>query len=253
VRFFGSTAIKASALVTAVLLLVSAGVALLAKAQSDRRELELHKELVSRYCNVIDNLQPTYRIVDWRESMTIGERGDTHTKLKVTLRSLQPELRFVRMKFGCGWPQPRRYRRRVRMTVRRLQVNGSPGTKLTETSSWLSEARMDAIIHFPAPRPQNSEVSFTVDLVWPRRCAPLSEFAPDEFTLKFKQPVEHASYQVILPKGVDCYLEPVDGCESLTGFQISKGEDGNGHKTVTVEVRDLLPRQRAGVRLELKK
>src|SRR5262245_31029881 len=67
----GSTAVKSGALVTAILLLTAAGIALLAGRRADRRELEAHKRLVAHYGRLMDKRGPTYRIEDWEETITI--------------------------------------------------------------------------------------------------------------------------------------------------------------------------------------
>jgi len=248
----GSTAIKAGALVTAILVIIAAGVALLTRRSAERRELEVYQDLVSHYCRLIDAMRPTYEVVDWDETFIIGDRGDTHARMKIKLRAMQDDLWFIRLKLGCGWPQPSRYRRRVRMTVRNLLVDGSPGTTLRTTSSWPQDGSMAAIVHFHTPPAANSEVSFTIDLFWPKRCAPLLDGTPEEFVLKFYQPVSRATYQVLLPKGAEVYVEPIGKTAEFSGFELSRKADGTDRETITFQLSDLPIRHRAGVRLQLK-
>lgn len=248
----GSTAIKAGALVTAILVITVAGIALMTRRSADRRAIEVHKDLVSHYCRLIDAMRPAYEIVDWDETAVIGERGDTHSKIKIKLKALHGDLWFIRLKFGCGWPQPSRYRHRVRTTVRNLLVDGSTGTTLRTTVSWPKDGTMSAIVHFHTPQTVNSEVSFTIDLVWPKRCAPLLDGAPDEFALKFFQPLSRATYRVLLPKGTEVYVEPIGKTTEFRGFRLSRKPDGKDRKTITFRLSDLPIRHRAGVRLQLK-
>ncbi|GGM96669.1 hypothetical protein GCM10011609_38040 [Lentzea pudingi] len=248
----GSTAIKAGALVTAMLLIVVAGIALLTRRRAERRELEDHRTLVSEYCRLIDDKWPAFQVANWEETAVIGERGDTHSKLKIKLKLIRDDVRFIRLRFDCGWPQPARYRRSVHMTVRNLLIDGSPGTTLRTTVSWPRAGAMAAIAHFHTPLPANSEVSFTVDLIWPRRCAPLLDGAPDEFGLMFREPTRRATYRVLLPEGAEAYVEPVGRTESFKRIQLGRNVDDRGRETIIVRLSDPPIRHRAGVRLQLK-
>ncbi len=249
----GSTAIKAGALVTAILLITAAGIALIAGRGAERRKLEEHKDLVSRYCRLLDEMQPSYEVLDWDKTAVIDERGDTHIKLKVKLRPTHENFWFVRLRFGCGWPQPGRYRHRVQLTVRNLLVDGSPGTTLRTTVSWPRDGAMAAIVHFHTPPVVNSEVSFIVDLAWPKMCAPLLDGAPDEFALQFWQPVSRATYRISLPKGTEAYVEPIGRTEAFSGFRLRRKADDSGRETIIFRLSGLPIRHRAGVRLQLRK
>ncbi|RAS64126.1 hypothetical protein C8D87_106532 [Lentzea atacamensis] len=247
----GSTAIKSGALVAAILLAATAGIVLAANRGSERRELEAHKELVSRYCNHIDKVRAGYQIREWDETMVIGDRGDAQAKVTVRLRPLRADLLFIRLKFGCGWNQPARYRHRVRMSVRNLLVDGSAGTTLQKTLSWPKDGAMTAIIHFHSPPQEDSEISFAVELDWPKRCLPLMEGSPDEFALMFAQPVAHAIYKVVLPTDTDAYVEPIG--QTPDGYRLDKCQDDMRRQTITLELFDPPVRHRAGARLELVK
>ena len=111
---------------------------------------------------------------------------------------------------------------------------------------------MSAIVHFHTPPAANSEVSFTIDLFWPKRCAPLLDGTPDEFVLKFYQPVSCASYRVLLPKGTEVYVEPIGKTVAFNGLQLSRTADDSDRETITFQLSDLPMRHRAGVRLQLK-
>ncbi|MET9628190.1 hypothetical protein ABZX92_12075 [Lentzea sp. NPDC006480] len=248
----GSTAVKAGALVTAILVIIVSGIALLTRRRAERRELEVHKDLVSQYCKLLDAGQPSYEVIDWDKTAVIGERGDTHIKLKVKLRATHDDFWFVRLRLVCGWPQPSRYRRQVRMTVRNLQVDGSPGTTLRTTVSWLRDGAMAAIIHFHTAPALNSVVSFTVDVDWPKMCAPLLEGSPDEFDLMFWQTVRRSTYRVVLPKGIGVYVEPIGKTEDFKGFRWRKKAGDDGREVIVFRLSDPPVRHRAGVRLQMK-
>lgn len=216
---------------------------------AEQRELEMLRQLVSRYCNHIDRARPAFQVCEWNEVVEIDRRGDAHDQVQVRLRVLQPDLLFARFRFNCNWAQPIRYREQVGLTVRNLLVDGSPGIKLHTTSNWVKDSSMDAIVHFPAPYKENAEVSLTIGLNWPRRFKPLLERTPDTLTVSFKRPTGHVLSKIVLPPGDDAYVEPV-GNPGLVN--VYPGEDDSGRKTVVFESFDLPAHQAAGVRLELK-
>jgi hypothetical protein len=246
----GSTAIKSGALVAAILLVTVAGIALVANRGTERRDLEAQKMLVSRYCDHIDKIRPAYQIREWNEILIVGDRGDTYARMTVRIRTLQSNLLFIRLKLGCGWPQPARYRRKVALTVRSLLVDGSPGTTLHKTVSWPKDGTMTAIIHFHTPPPENSEISFSIDLEWPKRCLPLIEGSPDEFSIRCLQDVVHAVYRIVLPIGTDVYMEPIG--EASAECRMSRDQDHDGRQAITLELSNLPARHCVGVRMQLK-
>ena len=207
---------------------------------------------MAQYCKFINDKWPSFQVVDWEETAVIGERGDTHSKSKIKVRAIRNDVRFIRLRFGCGWPQPSRYRRSVRMTVRNLLIDGSPGTTLRTTVSWPRAGSMAAIVHFHTPLSANSEVSFTVDLFWPKKCAPLLDGAPDEFGMMFWEPTRRVTYRVLLPKGAEAYAEPMGRTESFAGVRLRRKVDDDGRETITCQLSDLPVRHRAGMRLQLK-
>ncbi|MDX3658402.1 hypothetical protein PV646_13925 [Streptomyces sp. ID05-26A] len=248
----GSTAVKAGALVTAVLLIVTAGITLLTYRNAERRELETLRELVAKYSMLISSGGPAFQVINWEETAVIGDRGDTHSKMKIKIRVTRTELRFIRLRFGCGWSQPRRDRRNIQITVRNLLIDGSPGTTLPTTVLWPRAGSMAAIAHFHTPLAANSEVSFTIDLVWPKRCAPLLDGAPDEFGLMFWEPTLRATYRVLLPKGTEAYVEPLGRTDAFKGIRLQRRVDDGGQEMIMFRLSDLPIRHRAGMRLQLK-
>lgn len=248
----GSTAVKAGALVTAILVITTAGIALVTRLKSGQRELDVHKDLVSHYCKLLDTARPSYEVVDWDETITIDDRGNTHTRMRIKVKAAQNDLWFIRMRFDSGWSQPSRYRHRVRMTVRNLLIDGSAGTTLRTTSSWPRDGAIAAIVHFHTPAPANSEVTVDIDLDWPKRCAPLLSGTPDEFGLMYWQPVRRATYRVVLPKGIEVVVEPYGETEVISGLRWRRKVDNDGRETIIFKLSELPIRQRGGLRLQLK-
>lgn len=248
----GSTAIKSGSLVAAVLALTAGGIALLNHRKAERRELEQQKRLVSLYCKLLYRQAPTYELSDWDETFVIDERGDSHERVRVRARALCSDLRFIRLRFGCGWDQPTRFRKRARMSVRNILVDDSPGTALQQTTSWNVDGTLDVMIHFPEPPDAGSEVSFVVDLVWPGRCAPLIDQAPDAFSVAFKQRVAHVRYLIIAPPGASTYSEPIGQRECSSRYRLIVTTNDEGREHITFETFDLRPKHRVGVRLEIR-
>jgi hypothetical protein len=248
----GSTAIKAGALVTAILLIATAGIALLTQLKVERRELETLKNLVAEYSRIINTQESAFKFVDWDETVVIGDSGDTRSTTKIKVRTARDGVRFIRLRFGCGWPQPRRERRKVQITVRSLLADGSPGPTLPTTVLWPRAGAMAAIAHFHAPLAANSEVSFSVDLFWPKMCAPLMDGAPDEFALMFWEPIPRATYRVLLPEGAQAYFEPLGRTATFKSIRLRAKIDDGGREKITFRLSDLPIRHRAGMRLQLK-
>jgi hypothetical protein len=247
----GSTAIKSGALVAATLLMATAGVALLHVRRVERRELEEQKQLVSLYGRLLDKQAANYQVVDWDTTVVIDERGDARQRLHVRIRATSSELRFVRLLFGCGWDQPARFRHRVRLTVRNILTDGTPGTSLSQTVTWRRNGMMVAMIHFSTLPEQGNEVSFAVDLVWPGRCAPLVDGVPDEYRIRFTQPLQHVRYRIVVPPGASTYSEPIsDRC--FDDFRLTTTKTDDDRELITFEASGVPPSHTVGVRLELR-
>ncbi len=206
------------------------------------------RQLISRYCNHIDRTRPAFQVCDWNEVVEIDRRGDAHDRVQVRLRVLQPDLLFARFRFTCTWAQPARLREQVELTVRNQLNDGSQGIKLSTTSNWVKDSSMDAIVHFPAPQKENAEISFTIELNWPRRFKPLLDRTPDTLSVYFKRPTGHVVSKILLPPDADAFVEPV-GDPNLVEVRT---DEEDGRKTATFESCNLPAHQTAGEWLELK-
>lgn len=249
----GSAAIKSGALATTTLLMSAAGIALLHRLRTQSRELEQQKGLVAQYGKMLDEHVATYQIIDWDTTFVIDERGDAQERLRVRARAVSAELRFVRLVFGCGFPQPPRFRKRVRLSVRKILVDGTPGTSLSQTITWPRNGTMVVMIHFPEPPKQHDEVSFSIDIAWPGRCAPLVEGHPDEYRIKFAQPVQHVRYRIFVPPDTSTYSEPIGSEKCADRYRLTTTRTEEGREVVTFEAFDLPALHKVGARLELRK
>ena len=250
----GNTAVKAGALVAAILVLLSFGLILLADRKRLLRQAESHRAIISQLAVVASgDQQPAYRITDWGEFVGIESNGDARRRTTIRVEVLSKELRMVSLVQGCGWPQPARYRSRIVVAVRRLLSDDVPGASLTTTSTWVTDGKFVLIVHLSEPPLEGSDITIVVETVWPGMCAPLMrDRMPDDFTLRFVTPVRHVRYEVALPRGYDAYWEPVGFEEGRTGFDLGPAKDGNGQSIFVFEGFDLPMRHNMGMRLELK-
>ncbi|ONI91238.1 hypothetical protein ALI22I_09190 [Saccharothrix sp. ALI-22-I] len=250
---FGNTAVKAGALVTSILVVLSLGLILLADRRALVRQVEEHRNLVSRYSKIVaEDGHSQYRIITWEEHATIEVNGDARKLVTIRAKVLA-DLRVMRLVQGCGWAQPARYRREIGVEVRKLLVGDLPGASLSTTVAWLKDGQLVLMVHFPEPPRVDSEITIAVEFTWPGMCAPLMrDRVPDKFTLRFATPVGYARYKVVLPRGYDAYHEPIGFEEYENGFAAGPGKDESGQPVFLFEGFDLPEHQSLGMRLQLK-
>lgn len=249
----GNTAVKAGALVAAILVVLSFGLLLLADRRKLVRQVELHKDLVSKYSKIVaEDRHPSYDIITWEEYASVEPNGDARKQVTIRAKVLN-DLRVLRLVQGCGWAQPARYRRKVRVEVRKLLIGDLPGASLSTTVAWLKDGQLVLIVHFPEPPKVDSEITIAVEFSWPAMCSPLMrDRRPDTFTLRFATPVAYARYKVALPRGYDAYLEPVGFEEHRNGYSCGPANSEDGRPVFLFEGFDLPVHDAVGMRLELK-
>lgn len=249
----GNAAVKAGALVAAVLVVLSLGLLLLADRRAMVRDVEKHKDLVSKYSKIVaDDRHPSYGIITWEAQVTVEANGDARRQTTIRAKVLD-DLRVLRLIEGCGWPQPAKYRRKVRVEVRKLLIGDLPGASLSTTVAWLGDGRLVLMVHLPEPPKIGSEVTIAVEVVWPGMCAPLMrQGEPDTFTVRFATPVVYARYKVALPRGHDAYVEPVGFDEHANGFAVGPAKGEDGRPVFFFEGVDLPEHEKLGMRLQLK-
>jgi hypothetical protein len=223
---------------------------------TDRRRLGLrfdaHRRLLSHYCNFIYGLHIAPQIVSWQQTTRIDSRGNARETIIVRAKTLIDDVHFLRLRFGPGWNQPWRYRRKVVVNVRSLSAEGIPGTRLETTSSWLPDGRFELIAHFHSPPRAGSEILLSMDWDWPGKCIPLIHKDPDEFVFEFGKSVTYARQTVILPVEYDAYYEPIGFTHGQIGYSLARSETAGGMVQFVFEAQLLPEDHRAGMRLELK-
>lgn len=250
----GSVAVKAGAIAVELVVMLAVVLLLVADRRSMRDKLQLHKKLVSRYGSFVDRLNPTYEVLSWEQAAYItNDRGDTKEYITIRAKVLRDDMLLIRLLFGCGWEQSAKYRRNVTVSVRNLLIGDAPGTSPDVTFSWVSDGKIDMMIHFSAPPRQGSEIRFIVIMDWPGKCAPLMNEVTDEFAFWFnQQQVEYVSYKIVLPAGHEAYYEPIGFEPSDTNFRIDATVSDEGRSQYLFQGFSLPVLMRAGIKLQLK-
>ncbi|MEV4315824.1 hypothetical protein [Actinocrispum sp. NPDC049592] len=193
-------------------------------------------------------------LLSWEQAAFIANsKGDTIERTTIRAKVLRDDMFLIRLVFGCGWSQPARYRRHVKVNVRNLLVGDALGTSPDVTFSWIADGKIDVMIHFASPPRIGSEIRFMVIMDWPGKCAPLMSEVTDDFAVCFRQQsVEFVSYKIVLPAGREAYYEPIGFVADDPGFGIDASVNEDGRNQYLFSGTGLQVRQRAGIKLELK-
>lgn len=251
---FGPVAIRAAfvtgAIVLVLLLLVHL-TARVAKLEADSKE---YRGLLSRYCKMLTELQPSlFDIKVWEQEAVIEANGDTHELITVNAVIRNAEARFFRLVFGAGWDQPKWIEKKVTARVRSLLVDGSMGPSFQVTSHWGPDGKLDMVSHFHSPAEVDSEVRLKMEWDWPKKCVPLMvQKKPDPFVFYFRQPVERATYKVVLPRGVNVHWDVVALNPIRDDFTITSSTNA-GRVEILLAIRNLPADRRVGMLLELQR
>ncbi|QFZ17676.1 hypothetical protein [Saccharothrix syringae] len=250
---FGNAAVKAGAFVVTTLVVLSLGLVLLSRQRVLKRRVEENVALVAKYSKMVaDDRHPSYQVIKWEEHLVVEANGDARKSLTIRAKVVN-DLQVLRLVEGCRWPQPARYRSRVRVDVRKLLVGDLPGASLSTTKAWVEDGKLVLIVHFPRPPRLGSEINIAIGFEWPGRCEPLvRNRVPEDFVMRFQTPVVYASYKVVLPRGTDAYVEPVGFDENENGFFAGPSAEENGRPVFLFDGFDLPERRTIGMRLELK-
>ncbi|MER5261606.1 hypothetical protein ABTZ99_05920 [Actinosynnema sp. NPDC002837] len=215
------------------------------------RELEAHRALVSRYSKIVaDDRHPSYEITTWDEHVVVEPNGDARKRVTIRAKVLE-DLWVIRLVQGCGWAQPLKYRRKIRVRVRELSVGALPPKSLSTTVAWLRDGQLVVMVHLSEPPKVDSDIAITIELVWPGMCAPLMRDRQlDTFALRFATPVVYARYTVVLPRGYGAYVDPVGFDERQDGSASVSMTNEDGRSVFRFEGVDLPAHERVGMRLD---
>nr|BFE47433.1 hypothetical protein GCM10017745_08600 [Saccharothrix mutabilis subsp. capreolus] len=188
--------------------LVAAGVAglraLLAVTRSEwgARD-ERARQLVMRHCDDLEKKHGRkWAVKAWRQDVDILPNGDARQRIAFTIVARCAELDFCSFTDRVNWDWPARFKRRVQVHVRSVEVGGEGGTRFRATWVWLDDKRLKTFIHLDQPVLRDAEVSFVVDLLWPAKFAPLLlGRTPDEVLVSFGERITSAQYVITFPAG----------------------------------------------------
>jgi len=246
----GDVAIRAGAIVVIMLTALGGGLLLLADRRALQRRIQADQRLIFDYAYALHGQTPGYRITSWDKTIVVAPNGDAVDTMKVRAKVETDDVRTFVLWFGCKWPQPARFQRKVDVQVRNLLVGDMLGTRLDRTVAWFSNEKIGVLVHFPAPLKVGSEISIRLETAWPGKCAPLMRGECDEFTIKLGTQITRARYKIVLPKDTETYCGHIGFQEGVT---LETSRDGEGRLTHVIEARELPPDHRIGLRLELRK
>ncbi|WP_086663184.1 hypothetical protein [Lentzea kentuckyensis] len=251
---FGTVAIRATFVIAAIVLVLLLLVHLttrVAKLESESRE---YRALLSKYSYMLMELQPSqFDIKVWEQVAVIEANGDTREFITVNAVIRNAEAKFFRLRFGPGWKQPKWIENKVDAKVRSLLVDGTMGPSFLVTSHWTADGKLDMVSHFHSPAEVDSEIRLVMEWSWPKKCVPLMVHKkPDPFTFYFRQPVERATYTIVLPPGVDVHWDVIALNRIRDNFEITRKTDA-GRVEIKLDINNLPANRRAGMLLELKR
>ncbi|HVQ39635.1 MAG TPA: hypothetical protein VMS31_19000 [Pyrinomonadaceae bacterium] len=252
----GNIAVKLGALIAIILMLLSTMLILIRDRRTLKREANSHRELLTRYCNILyDENQPVALVKDWSQVVTIEKNGDVNELLIIRAVALRDPLYFLRLRADPKWDQPEAYRQRVRVNFRSVHIAGDRGPSWQVTPRWLPDGRLEMLAHLHSPIPKGTEILIEVDREWPGKCIPLMKsYVPDSFgfILSGALHIEHARYTVVLPKATTVYSEPIGFQQPNPNFSIKNGNNQDGRPEVTLTANNIPVDTWIGMRLQRK-
>jgi hypothetical protein len=251
---FGPVAIRAAFVIGAIALMLLLLTYLTTRVTRLDAEAREYRALLSKYSYMLMELQPSqFDIKVWEQVAVIEANGDTQEFITVNAVIRNAEARFFRLRFGAGWNQPKSVQKEVNAKVRSLLVDGSMGPSFLVTSHWSEDGKLDMVSHFHSPAEVDSEIRLKMEWTWPKKCVPLMVHKkPDPFTFYFRQPVERATYTIVLPPGVDVHWDVIALNRIRDDFEIIRRTDA-GRVEIKLCINNLPANRRAGMLLELQR
>lgn len=251
---FGSTAIKAGALVAVILGLLGLYILLIGNRVEWHRRTALYQRLLGHYCKLLqDRYEHSWRIIRWDQFSDIRSNGDATETITVTAIVECEYLDFFRILTGSGRDHSDRERRKVQMRLRTLEVDGVGGTRWDATTNWISRSRLEVLAHFGVPARQGDEITMVIDQHWPKKWTRLvRDNEPDEFAVEFRRPIAELSYSIALPAGRETFVDPIGLVRGRHDYSLETKPNKYGRVEVTLSARDVPQDTRVGMRLDLK-
>jgi hypothetical protein len=252
---FGSPTIKAAAVVAAVLGVLGLFVLLVANRTEWRRRSDQDRRLIRHYCDELkERYQHAWTITSWTCVTTIAPNGDTQLVITCTAVVECELLDFFSIWDGPNWDGwPDRFRRRVRIKVRRHSGNPNGGTRPDVTSTWMARNRIEILMHLGQPARRGDTIGMVAEIDWPARCLPFAKGEScEEFVQKFATPVQFARNTIVLPKGYEACFEIIGLVEGVDDFTLTSEPNNSGQLETTLVTRDIEGNRRVGLRLDLR-
>lgn len=251
---FGTTTIKAAAVVAALIGVLGLFLLLFAERSDHHRRDAENRRLLARYCDaLLERSALYYRILRWTQATIIEPNGDTTSRICIHARSEIDDLLFFRMRFGAGWSQPAPLRKKVDVQVRSVVVNGIGGTRCDVSMYWRTDERLETLVHFTSKLARNSEFQVMLDVTWPGKCRPLMrDRSPDDFVTRPSRGMEHLQYVVVLPPGEEAYCDPIGFDATDPRFTITTHLTDDGRMKIALTSTNVPPTPKIGLRLDLK-
>lgn len=249
----GNTSIKAGSIVAVILGLLGLYILLIANRVEWRRRTELHRRLLAHYCDVLkERNHHSWRIIRWEQFTDIKDNGDASDTTTATAVVECDYLDFFSIRTGSGRVHSERERRKVKIRLRTLEVDGVGGTRWDATSNWITDSRLEVVAHFKVPPKQGDELTMVIDQHWPKKSATLvKDNEPDEFAVEFRRPISYLSYTIALPPGRETFVDPIGLVRGKHDYSLVT-TTRLGRVEVTLTARDIPGDLRVGLRLDLK-
>jgi hypothetical protein len=250
----GNSAIKADAIVAVLLGVIGLYILLIANRVEWRSRTELDRRLLQHYCSVLKERHGhSWRIASWVESAVVRANGDASEVITVKAVVECDLLDFFAIRTGPGWNQPEKMRRKVKVKVKSFEVDGIGGTRWDVTSTWLNDGRLEIVSHFGSPARMGDEIVMVIEKEWPGKCAPLmKERQPDEFALKFACAIDYLEYTIQLPEGSEVACDVIGLARGQDEYSLVSKHNGATPTVVLLVAKNIPPRRRVGMRLDLK-
>ncbi|GGP73117.1 hypothetical protein [Saccharothrix coeruleofusca] len=249
---FGSTAVKAAGLVIGVLHVVVLLAVALGTQRALRRDNSWLRELLTHYTNMIySDSDPLWRVDRWVEHVHVQDNGDATVSITVCALAEADELHFFRVRLGSFWKQSWQSRRKVDIEVSAVDEDDQDGPRWKHTDNWLPDGRLEVLVHFQDSLPKKGDaVRLKLHLEWPGKVAPLMRGEPDEFVVRFGQPLAHLEYRVSLPACTRVRHWPI-GCRKADDFALKLSTEGK-RTVIALTAEDIDADRRVGMRLDLR-
>jgi len=254
----GDSAIKAGAIVAVILGILGLFILLAANRAERRQQSQLDRRLLRKYLAVLeDRFDYAWSTTNWHQTVNIKRNGDTFETITLTLVADCDLLDYFSIWLGPGWEWPSRLQRKVKVSVQTVRIGNEGGTRPDISCAWFHHNRIAITVHLGEPVSRGQEVSFSLTLVWPLKCAPLFRGQADEFTLTFsKLPSSTVSlpslyYAVVLPVNCNVCYDAVGLKRGNDDYTLTGEVNNQGQVEVILTADNVPPNRRVGMRLDL--